>query len=141
MLPDKSAQEEDVGQQAMNKFSLRYESVESPDPARTRTSSRPLDRSLSVKEHNLRVTGNPSIPGPPPLINPQLLTTNPVPASAFLMAAAAAGKSGCLYQHSEWPPLPRVSQGAASAFLIAAAAAGASGRKVAVCYHTSSRVY
>jgi len=76
----------------MNKFSLRYDDVE---PASSKVSkplvtvAKPTKSSVISSAENV----DPTVPPPPPLVNPQLFSTNPVPASAFLMAAAAAGKT------------------------------------------------
>lgn len=74
----------------MNKFSMRYEDVE------TNTLQVPNNTRPSVSAANKTkvqvMSAVQTIPQPPPLVNPQLFTSNPVPASAFLMAAAAAGE-------------------------------------------------
>lgn len=86
--------QEDMSQQAMNKFSLRYDDVETAVAGSGKTAAQsPVKVTISTfpAKTSLQVSKKHPVPNPPPLVNPQLLSTNPVPPSAFLMAAAAAG--------------------------------------------------
>ncbi|XP_067931806.1 uncharacterized protein [Watersipora subatra] len=88
VMPVKETKEEDVGQKAMNNFSIRYDDVETSMLAANKTASK---TALVPSLKNSQQTKVSGVPNPPPLVNPQLFSTNPVPPSSFLMAAAAAG--------------------------------------------------
>ena len=75
----------------MNKFSLRYEDVETTSP--TGKALAPPKSILTPSIKAAQQANSYNVPNPPPLVNHQLFSTNPAPPSAFLMAAAAAGVS------------------------------------------------
>lgn len=76
----------------MNKFSLRYDDVETNTQI-----SHPAAKSALAptnKQVNKSLYGDSktvAVPNPPPLLNTQLFSSNPLAPSAFLMSAAAAG--------------------------------------------------
>lgn len=83
-----------MGQQAMNKFSLRYDDVETAGSvARSAQNAPKANAQLHAAKAQSHISNSHDpTPNPPPLVNPQLFSSNPVHASAFLMAAAAAGQ-------------------------------------------------
>ena len=84
---------EDQGQQAMNKFSLRYDDVETAGSVARSAQNAPKNSTQPhVSKAQSHISHTDPAPNPPPLVNPQLFSTNPVHASAFLMAAAASGQ-------------------------------------------------
>ena len=77
-----------MGQQTMNRFSLRYDDVE-VSTATNRQSSTSV--AATAKRGTSTALKLSNAPNPPPLVDPILFATNPMPPSAFLMAAAASG--------------------------------------------------
>lgn len=82
--------QDDAGQQTMNRFSMRYDDVETP--AITNRQSGSTMSGTTTRKNTTTALRLHNIPKPPPLVDPILFSTNPVPPSAFLMAAAASGE-------------------------------------------------
>lgn len=82
--------QDDKNQETMNKFSMRYDDVETATVSQHKLTTSPIAAQTNTVKLGRKFT---SVPKPPPLIDRQLFSTNPVPPTAFLLAAAASGGS------------------------------------------------